>query len=131
MPTINQPISELGKQVIRALASSKYSYRSLEGLSADLQISAQEVQKGLNELFAKKQIDQLVKEDRIRYFLTPEGRTTAYLLEETSAALLSNWFQNLGKLPSPNQPLFDAKFLDNLRKALEDAKDDKPKTPPT
>ena len=62
-------------EVMRAMSTGKYLYRSLTGLAKDTGLTKAEINRSLNSMIAKNLIAQRSnKEGRLRWHLAPEGR---------------------------------------------------------
>ncbi len=61
---------------LQAFESSGYTYRSAGKLATQMNLPRDEVQRLLTATIAKGLVNQLLKEDKVKYYLTAEGRTT-------------------------------------------------------
>lgn len=75
-------------KILKALTSSKYTYRSLIGISKDIELEINEVNIALSELFAKGFVNQQPREKGLRFYITKEGREYLELYNKTSYAYL-------------------------------------------
>lgn len=68
-------INEEEYKLMNTLLTGTYTYRSTSGLIQDSQLERKHIEKALNTLLAKKLIGSRVnKKDKIRYYLSSEGR---------------------------------------------------------
>ncbi|SYX85053.1 YEATS-associated helix-containing protein [Paenibacillus alvei] len=73
-------------KVLKCLTDSRYSFRSLKGLSEQTELSESLITDLINELINDKYVDQSVREKGIRFFITKEGREFLHFYNTTSYA---------------------------------------------
>ena len=88
----NTGLSKEAKAVIRAFQVVSFTFRSIQGLAKDAGLTAQSTQQAVSELMARSLVDQVVRKDGLRFFLTQSGRTAAYNLEQNNQV---TWLKGL------------------------------------
>jgi regulator of replication initiation timing len=61
-------------KILKALAESIYTFRSLKGISKDTGLDVEHVNKTLSELISQDLVNQYPKEQGVRFFITKNGR---------------------------------------------------------
>ncbi|MDQ0496065.1 YEATS-associated helix-containing protein [Paenibacillus brasilensis] len=83
-------------KILKALTSNQYTYRSLSGISKDIELDIDEVNITLGELFTKGFVNQQPREKGLRFYITKEGREYLDWYNKTSYAYLLEKQQGKG-----------------------------------
>ncbi|MDQ6423619.1 hypothetical protein RB620_29850 [Paenibacillus sp. LHD-117] len=71
-------------KVLKCLSDSRFSFRSIKGLIKQTEINESIINGLINELIRDKFVDQSVRQNGIRFFITKEGRAFLHSYNTTS-----------------------------------------------
>jgi predicted transcriptional regulator len=65
-------------KILKALANGSYVYRSLSGISKEINLGKERISQVLNELVNENYAEKANREKGVRWFITPDGRDFLY-----------------------------------------------------
>lgn len=83
-PMIFNPNDSDRIKVLKCLSDSRFSFRSIKGLSQQTNVDETLLNELINELIKDKFVDQSVREKGIRFYITKDGREFLHVYNTTS-----------------------------------------------